>query len=52
MQNGRRDIANLANDTNATAIHARELDKLIQGNGFTNRENANGLKIATCCTDC
>jgi len=50
VRNGRGDIANLANEIDATATHIEELDKLIQENNITNGWNANGLKIAKKCT--
>jgi hypothetical protein len=53
VRNGRDDIANLANEIEATVIHVEELDKLIEENSITHGWNQNGLKIAKkCCTDC
>lgn len=50
VRNGRGDIANLANEIDATATHIEELDKLIQENNTTNGWNSNGLKIAKKCS--
>jgi hypothetical protein len=50
VKNGRSDIANLANEIDATATHIEELDKMIQENSITNGWNANGLKIAKQCS--
>jgi hypothetical protein len=50
VRNGRGDIANFANEIDATATHIEELDKLIQENNITNGWNANGLKIAKKCS--
>lgn len=50
---GRDDIADLANEIDATVIYVQELGKLIQDNNKTWGWNENGLKIARkCCTDC
>jgi len=53
VRHGRDDIANLANEIDATVIHVQELNILIQENEKTGGWNENGLKIANkCCTDC
>jgi len=53
VRHGRDDIANLANEIDATVIHVQELGKLIDVNDETGGWNENGLKIARkCCTDC
>ncbi|RAH47955.1 uncharacterized protein BO95DRAFT_429992 [Aspergillus brunneoviolaceus CBS 621.78] len=53
VRHGRDDIANLANEIEATVSHAQELDRIIQENKTTARWSAHGLFLAKkCLQDC
>ncbi|PYH81173.1 hypothetical protein BO82DRAFT_432809 [Aspergillus uvarum CBS 121591] len=53
VRHGRDDIANLANEIEATVSHAQELDRIIQENQTTARWSAHGLFLAKkCLQDC
>lgn len=53
VRHGRDDVANLANEIEATVSHAQDLDKLIQENKLTSRWSEHGLFLAQkCLTDC
>ncbi|KAH8432813.1 uncharacterized protein LDX57_010442 [Aspergillus melleus] len=53
VRHGRADVANLANEIEATVLHAQELDKLIQEDELTARWSRQGRYLAEkCLTDC
>ncbi|KAK1148131.1 hypothetical protein N8T08_010770 [Aspergillus melleus] len=53
VRHGRADVANLANEIEATVLHAQELDKLIQEDELTARWSQQGRYLAKkCLTDC
>lgn len=52
IRDGPEDIANLANQIEATVIHIEELNRLILENKNTRGWNENGVKLAkSCCSD-